>query len=378
MKTIGLIDADLLGRQNQRFPNLALMKISGYHKTIGDKTELVTDYNHLSNENMLIPLKKYDKIYLSKVFTDTDVPEWILNLPNLEYGGTGFFFDKAPPLSDAIEHHKPDYHLYDRWVSSKIASGRERNGFAEYLDYSIGFTTRGCFRKCPFCVNKKYDSASVHSPISEFLDTSRPNICLLDDNVFACKDWAKVLNELNGTEKPFKFKQGLDIRLLSVEKAKILNKSKYDKRIYFAFDDYNDRDLITRKLKLWRKHSCKATKLYVLVGYDKQNRYDDDFFLDDIQSTFERIKLVLDYDCLPFVMRYERAYTSPYKTFYDAISNWSNNSGSVYKQSFREFVEYSGWYREFCDEFEKKYPKIAERYFDTKRISNEHKNRQRI
>ena len=146
---VAIIDADLIGQKKHRFPNLASMKLSGYHKELGDTTELVTEYSQEL-------LSKFDKIYLSKVFIDTEVPEWVLKLDNIEYGGTGFFYDKAPSLPYEVEHHMPDYHLYDAWVQHKLDNGGKRNEYKYYLDYSIGFMTRGCFRQCEFCVNKKY------------------------------------------------------------------------------------------------------------------------------------------------------------------------------------------------------------------------------
>ena len=111
---------------------------------------LKTDYDNLD---------VYDKVYISKVFTDTEVPgepkdksnkncdtiaEWyadngFLNQPNIEYGGTGFFYDKAPPLPEHIEHIMPDYHLYDEWVLAAIDRGEKRDNFKYYLDYSIGY-----------------------------------------------------------------------------------------------------------------------------------------------------------------------------------------------------------------------------------------------
>ena len=108
---IAVIDADLIGRSKHRFPNLASMKISGYWKDAGAEVVLKTDYDNL---------KEFDKIYISKVFTDTPIDKSILKLPNVEYGGTGFFFDKAPNLPEEIEHHMPDYHLYDDWIAEKL------------------------------------------------------------------------------------------------------------------------------------------------------------------------------------------------------------------------------------------------------------------
>jgi radical SAM superfamily enzyme YgiQ (UPF0313 family) len=136
----------------------------------------------------------------------------------------------SPRLPDHIEHHMPDYDLYcmsKRWESL--------NDY--FKNYSIGFTTRGCFRKCSFCVNAHYDKAVIHSPLSEFVDVKRSKICLLDDNILAYSDNSSILNELQSTGKRFVFKQGIDIRLLTDSKAKCLVESKYDGDYLFAFDN---------------------------------------------------------------------------------------------------------------------------------------------
>lgn len=87
---IGIIDADIIGRSKHRFPNLACMKISAYRKSLGDDVHLLTSYEYLED---------FEKVFISKVFTNTEIDESILTLPNVEYGGTGFFYDKAPPLT---------------------------------------------------------------------------------------------------------------------------------------------------------------------------------------------------------------------------------------------------------------------------------------
>lgn len=168
---IAIIDADLISRNKHRFPNLACMKISGYYKALGNTVQLKINYEDLN---------QYDKVFISKVFTDTLINSDVLTLSNVEYGGTGFFYDKAPKLPDEIEHHMPDYHLYDEYVNSKIAAGAKRNDFKYYLDYSIGFLTRGCFRQCEFCVNQNYKKVSAHSPLFEFIDYNRKKfVCLM-------------------------------------------------------------------------------------------------------------------------------------------------------------------------------------------------------
>ena len=120
---VAIIDADLIGRKRHRFPNLACMKLAGFHRDCGDTVQLKMDYQDL---------ERYDRVCLSKVFTDTPVPDGITDMPNVVYGGTGFYYDKAMPLPDAVEHHMPEYHLYDRWVEGQLAAGRLRNEFKYY------------------------------------------------------------------------------------------------------------------------------------------------------------------------------------------------------------------------------------------------------
>lgn len=180
---IGIIDAGLLDN-GTRHPNLALMKISVYYKDDGHHVELITKYENVS---------KYERIYISKVFTFTNIPKWILSLPNLVIGGTGFFPDGGESLEYGIEHHKPDYKLYGSYVEGQIKAGKSRVRFSDYLDHSIGFATRGCFRKCEFCVNKKDDRAIKHSNISEFVDDKKPYIYLWDEYCSNCGEQGDLI-----------------------------------------------------------------------------------------------------------------------------------------------------------------------------------------
>lgn len=356
---IGIIDADLIGRKKHRFPNLASMKISGYHKELGDNVELKLDYDNLD---------KYDKVFISKVFTDTPINESILKLDNVEYGGTGFFFDKAPNLPCYIEHHMPDYHLYDAWIKKEISEGKNPKNFKDYTDYSIGFLTRGCFRKCPFCVNKKYDKSFIASPLEEFLDPLRKKISLWDDNFLSHPNWRELLSDLERTDKPFQFRQGLDIRLITKEKAERFSKVKYDGDFIFAFDNIEDRQIIEEKLTLWREHTLKSTKLYVFCGFDRENKWDNNFWLQDVIETFERIRILMEYRCLPYIMRFNRYKESPYRGIYITLARWCNQPSFFAKKSLREFVNMKGnkSSKKYLDEFEKSYPRILEKYYDIK------------
>lgn len=322
---IGIIDADLIGRKKHRFPNLACMKISSYFKQQGKDVQLLLNYSNLS---------QYDKVYVSKVFTDTPVPT--LSNNNIIYGGTGFFYDQASPLPYEIEHCMPDYNLYNEWLNTLDFKHTE---IKYYTDYSIGFLTRGCFRHCEYCVNKNYNSSVMHSPLSEFYNPTRKKICLLDDNFLACKDWRVMLEELRSTNKPFVFKQGLDERLLTKEKCEILFNSKYDGDFIFAFDNIADYDIIKQKLNIIRETTNKKIKFYVLVGFDRNNRYDANFWRQDLFDMFERIKLLIEYKCFPYIMRFNRYEESPYRGTYISVARWCNQPSMFRKKTMMEYIE---------------------------------------
>ena len=334
MKKIAIIDADLIGRKCHRFPNLVCMKISGFHKANGDEVTLKTDY---------FDLESFDKVYIAKVFTDTPIPASnlfigdILNLPNVIYGGTGFFYDKAKPLPPQIEHFKPDYHFYDDWLADK-----KKNDTKYFTDYSIGFLTRGCFRHCSFCVNQHFNKVFANSPLEEFLDNSRKKICLLDDNFFGYSNWKDLLIQLQETKKPFQFKQGLDIRLLDQERAKLLAISNYDNHFIFAFDNIKDSDTIIEKINLLRNFTDHTLKFYIFTGYDRSGKYDKAFWKQDILDLFSRLIILKQFTrCYPYVMRFKAVYDSPFSSVYSTIAAWANQTNLFDKMSLFQFAEAS-------------------------------------
>lgn len=355
---VGIVDADLIDH-GTRFPNLALMKISGYYKAAGSNVHLIESYEEIDYE-------AEDVIFCSKVFTFSACPDSFLEQDNVVIGGTGFYEDGGPDLPCVIEHHMPDYDLYDSWIKRRISEGIKPSYFADYLDFSIGFATRGCFRKCSFCVNKKYNRVQFHSNIREWLAPDRKCIYLWDDNIMAYAKWREVFKELEEIGKPFQFRQGLDIRLMTDEKAEVISKSRYYGDFIFAFDYIEDKELIEKKLNLWRRHCVKETKLYVLCAYSSQDA-------SDIRDTFERIKILFKYGCLPYIMRHERYKESRYRGMYIQIARWCNQPNIVKKMSFRQFCEANQLRKKTpgdCSslkamkEFEKYFPDIAKEYFD--------------
>lgn len=363
IKTIGIIDADLIGNKKHRFPNLASMKISQYHKQKGHYVFLVTDYENLD---------VFDRVYISKVFTKTEVPKNVLDMENVIYGGTGFYYDKAKSLPEEIEHTMPDYSLYNEWIEERIKNGENKTNFKYYKDYSIGYLTRGCFRKCKFCVNQKYNKVVEHSPLREFCDKNRKKICLLDDNFLGFKGWKEKLTELQKTGKPFVFKQGLDERLLTEQKCKLLSESKYDGDIIFSFDNIEDAEVIEKNLKMLRRYTEKNIKLYVLVGFKSTD-------IKDVRDMFERIYIIMKNGCVPYIMRYRSETCEPwkqseYKDIYTTVSRWCNQPPIFKTYSFREFcigIDKANKYKKSkamlaLEDLERKHPEIAKKYFDIK------------
>ena len=217
---IGLIDVD-----GHNFPNLALMKLSSWHKKQGDSVEWCNLFKH------------YDRVYQSKVFDDTYTPdlEYIPNADEIIKGGTGYGLNNKLP--DDIEHCYPDYSLYPELTK----------------DTAFGFLTRGCPRACAFCiVAKKEGRTSVKvANLSEFWDGQK-YIKLLDPNILACKDHLELLNQLWESNAQVDFTQGLDIRLTNEENIKLINKIKV-KEIHFAWD--NPKDNLE---KYFKKYASKA------------------------------------------------------------------------------------------------------------------------
>lgn len=401
---IGIIDADLLDH-GTRHPNLALLKISAFCKRYGHSVRLISNYEELmEKQKTFIVDCDYDILVLSKVFKFTKVPDFIIFIIKehlIFYGGTGFFEINGPNLPKEVEHHAPDYSLYNEYIE-KITGGdtkKKRNKWDDYLSYSIGFTTRGCIRHCGFCVNRMLNKVVEWSPVSEFLDESRKYIYLWDDNIMAAspKIFSKVIDDLKRTGKRFQFRQGMDIRLMTAHKAKLLNEVKYHGDYIFAFDHYRMDDpkektqveQTIKGLKIWRTFCRKSTKLYILVAYDSQDET-------DIEGTFFRIKILMEYGCLPYIMRFEEYKNSRFKSLYTQLARWCNQPGFFKKMSFRQYCirneEYhqgiqnltsqgkynkklkipKGYPRKerFCScyqamlDFESEFPEIANKYFD--------------
>jgi hypothetical protein len=281
MARIGLIDVD-----SHNFPNLALMKISAWHKARGDEVE------------WCIPLMHYDIVYQSKVFDETysqDI-DWYPNADKIIKGGTGYGLDNKLPYE--IEHMYPDYSLYPSLTQ----------------DIAYGYLTRGCPRACDFCIVAGKEGRCSHkvADLNEFWNGQK-NIKLLDPNILACREHLDLLQQLVDSKAHIDFTQGLDIRLTNEDNIALINSLKI-KEIHFAWD--NPKDDLTpyfdcyRKLAKHKPHGRYGT-VYVLTNYGST-----------MAENLHRIYTLRDMGYDPYVMIYDKP-NAPREI--RLLQRWCNN-----------------------------------------------------
>lgn len=279
---IGLIDCD-----GHNYPNLALMKISAWHKKQGDFVEWYEPLKGL--------IQKYDKVYCSKVFSFSSDYDSPIYADEIEKGGTGyciedvngkeiFHKERDKNLPNEIEHIYPDYSIYPEYTK----------------DTAYGFLTRGCPRGCDFCIVKDKEGlcSTKVADLSEFWDGQK-NIVLLDPNILACREWKNLLQQLIDSKAKVNFNQGLDIRMITEEKAEMLSQIPIS-AIHFAYDRIEDRDLIEPKFKIFRQKSSvhpHHLQVYCLVGDRERKILDGDL---------HRIYWLRDNGYAPYIMIYEK------------------------------------------------------------------------
>ena len=304
---IGLIDVD-----GHNFPNLALMRISAYHKAKGDEVEWWwTDFIH------------YDIVYMSKVFSDAyspDVPE-PLNADKVIKGGTGYaislkdgveVFDKEKHqnLPEEIEKMFPDYSIYPE------------------IPFAVSMTSRGCPRGCSFChVAAKEGRCSVKvADVKDFWtpETGKTEIKVLDPNITACRDKRDLMKQYRETNVQIDFTQGLDIRCINDDDIDDLNHMKI-KVLHFAWDNPKD-DLEERfrnfAVKFRRKSHCKS--VYVLTNYNST-----------MEENLYRIYTLRDLGYDPYVMIYNKP-EAPDEI--RKLQRWCNNK--IIFKTVRNFDDY--------------------------------------
>lgn len=293
---IGLIDVD-----GHNFPNIPLMKISAWHKSLGDHVEW---YHPMFSGHM-------DKVYMSKVFSFTPDYEWCIDADEIVKGGSGYCIELVDgkeiyhkendkPLPHEIEHIFPDYSLYPELTK----------------DTAFGFLTRGCPRGCGFCHVKEKEGMCSYkvADLTEFWDGQK-NIVLCDPNILACPDHLELLEQLKQSNACVEFNQGLDIRLITEKNLELLKQIKL-KHIHVAFDRWQDKDIIEPRLRKFVEvtgfNKNKGNMMcYILVNYD--TTWEQDMY---------RIQLCRELKISPFPMIYDKEHCDP---VYKKMQRWCNN-----------------------------------------------------
>lgn len=288
---IGLIDCD-----GTKFPNLALMKLSASHKAQGDLVEWYIPFSD-----------RYDRVYISKVISTSPDYDLAVNASEVIRGGTGYdiklvdgreIYTPSANLPYEVEHIYPDYDLYG------------------IRDTAYGFLTRGCPRGCKFCiVAQKEGRKSIKvANLSEFW-SGQKNIVLCDPNILACKDWEELLGQCADSKANIDFNQGLDIRLMSKEKAEAINRCKV-KEIHFAWDRYEDKEIVLRNLALYAEYGKLKPHSHNAIVYTIVN------FNTSFEQDLERIYTLREMGYWAYIMIYDKAHCD--KRYKD-LQRWVNN-----------------------------------------------------
>lgn len=304
---VGLIDVD-----GHNFPNLALMRISAYHKSIGDEVEWWwSDFVH------------YDIVYMSKIFSDAyskDIPE-PLNADKVIKGGTGYcislgsdgkeHFDKSKntSLPTEIELMFPDYSIYPQF------------------DFAVSMTSRGCPRGCSFChvAAKEGRCAKKVADVKDFWNGQK-EIRVLDPNITACREKRDLMHQYKETGAILDFTQGLDIRLLNDDDIADINEMRL-RTLHFAWD--NPKDDLESKFRNFAK------------GFRRNSNIGMVYCLTNFNSTMEenlyRIYTLRDMGYDPYVMVYDKPHASKEIRH---LQRWCNNK-MVFKKC-PKFEDYIG------------------------------------
>ena len=276
---IGLYDID------SAIPNLALMRISAWHKANGDSTELYIPLLH----------ETYDKVYASSIFDFSD-KSYVQD--DMIIGGTGIDFKTVlPPEIDQMD---PDYSLYD-------------------FKHNLGFAMRGCRFKCGFCVvpRKEGKAHSVSSIKQLITNPSGSRFLILLDNDFFGGDWESAIAEILDLDLEVNFNQGINARILSERQAQALGKVKFrntrntDRKLTIAWDQINDEKTVMRGVQRLMDAGIKPRYIqsYVLIGYDSS--HDEDMY-----RVMTLRKLGID----PYVMPFDKS-----NTYQRRFTRWVNN-----------------------------------------------------
>jgi len=301
-----LVDVD------SKIPNLALMKLSTFHKNKGDEIDFkklgYTYYPDNKNQTLLLA-EEYDKVYISIIFQTNKNSVRVVGCEDVEFGGSGY--DYTIKLDQEIDNLEEDYSLYPE------------------NEFSYGFITRGCIRNCYFCiVPKKEGMIYRYREIDQIVKHKK--VKFMDNNILAHKDCELILQELVDKKVKCQFNQGLDLRLITDKKAELLSKMNYLGEYYFAFDNLKDRELIEKKLEVVKRYIKKDWKLKFFLYCNPDMSITEDVLV--------RVNWCKKNKFLPYLMRDISCWKSPNKDFYTDLTAWCNQPSLFKNMTFEEFI----------------------------------------
>jgi len=285
---IGLYDVD------STIPNLALMKLSAFHKERGDSVEWFLP-------NMTIGEGGFDKVYASTVFKDVpddDLSDHSnLDPTRMTIGGSGWNLEgRLPP---EIHRRVPDYSIYG-------------------YKHSLGFTARGCRFNCKFCIVPQKEGRPKHENTIDEIWTQRDSdfVVLLDDDFFGGPQWAERVAELRQHNLKVCFSQGINIRIITEEQCAALASLRFTNlhdtrhQVYFAWDRFRDERLIDAGIQRVWAAGIKPWQMafFVLIGFDTTEEQD-----------LYRVTKIRKLGCDAFAMPHKK--NDPYQS---AFARWVN------------------------------------------------------
>lgn len=287
---IGLVDVD----GHNQFPNLALMKLSAWHKGCGDRVEWWNGFRH------------YDRVYMSKVFTFTPDEDACIDADEVVRGGTGY--QNYGSLPDEIENTFPDYSIYPKFQAA------------------IGFLTRGCIRNCPWCIVPRKEGI-IH-PAKAWREIKRPDskkIVFLDNNVLASEFGLAQIEEMGHEKVWIDFNQGIDARLITPDVAELLSKLHWIRYIRLACDTSAMIPVIEQATAYLKEAGTSKSRFWCYV------------LVQDVEEAYSRI-LALDKMGVT-------CFAQPYRDFNGGeptqeqinLARWSNDKAIFRSCSFGDY-----------------------------------------
>lgn len=313
---IGLVDVDCHAKKKKRgatvYPNLALMKISAWHKSKGDTVEWYSSFG------------SYDVVYMSKIFNFTpDFPYVIRNAGRIVKGGTGYSLTVTLP--DDIDRTQPDYSIYP----------------ALPKDVAYGFLTRGCPNKCPWCVvPRKEGGLYPYMDVDEVATPERRKLILMDNNFLAAGDYSiDQLHKIIERDYRVDFNQAIDARLVDTVNAPLLAKVHWlYRRIRFGCDTTKQIEQCERAMRLIDGYGYRGEYfIYCMITDDFKESYQRIMFWWEINQRARESHS--GNQVYPYAQPYRDPdkRTSPIPQWQKDLASWTNKKMCFETCSFGDF-----------------------------------------